>query len=116
MRDLTKREELPKQRMVVEFNFRETRPKHFWLILDPSDVSVCIKHPGFDIDVLIQADLFALYEVLFGRVTFARAISEERLKIDSTPALIRAFPKWFAPSPVAEIVPSTLVKTGDTAL
>jgi len=116
MRDLTKREELPKQRVVVEFNFRETRPKHFWLILDPGDVSVCVKHPGFDIDVLIQAELVALYDVLFGRVTFARVIREERLKIDATPELIRAFPKWFAPSPVAEIVRSTSGRNGDTAL
>lgn len=116
MRDLTKREELPRQRVVVEFNFRETRPKHFWLILDPGDVSVCVKHPGFEIDVLIQAELVALYDVLFGRDTFARVIREERLKIDSTPELIRAFPKWFAPSPVAEIVRSTSVSNGDTAL
>jgi DNA-binding HxlR family transcriptional regulator len=115
MRDLTKREELPEQRVVVEFNFRETRPKHFWLILDPGDVSVCVKHPGFEIDVLIQADLAALYDVLYGRVTFARAIDEERLKIDSTPAFIQAFPNWFAPSPFAEIVLSTLVRNDDTA-
>jgi len=114
MRDLTKREELPKQRVVVEFNFRETRPKRFWLVLDPVDVSVCVKHPGFDIDMLIQADLGALYEVLFGRITIERAISEERLEIDSTPAFIRAFPKWFALSPFAEIVQSTLVGNGGT--
>ena len=76
MRDLTKREELPEQRVVVEFNFRQTRPKRFWLVLDPNDVSVCVKHPGFDIDVLVEADLAALYDVLFGRSTYTRAMHE----------------------------------------
>ncbi|HZD57232.1 MAG TPA: helix-turn-helix domain-containing protein [Anaerolineales bacterium] len=104
MRDRVNPERLPEHRVVVEFNFRETRPKRFWLVLDPGDVSVCVKHPGFDIDILIQAELAALYEVWYGRITFARAIREERLEIDSTPALIHAFPKWFALSPVAGLV------------
>jgi DNA-binding HxlR family transcriptional regulator len=108
MRDLTKREKLPKQRVVVEFKFTQTRPKRFWLVLDAVDVSVCVKHPGFDIDMLVEADLATLYEVLLGRITFARAINEERLQIDATPALIKEFPKWFALSPVAEIVKATL--------
>ena len=43
---------------------------------------MCVKHPGFDIDALIQADLVALYEVLFGRITFALLSCEERVKID----------------------------------
>ena len=107
MRDLTRREELPEQRVVIEFNFPQTRPKSFWLVLDPKDVSVCVKHPGFDIDVLVQADLAALYEVLFGRITFAHAIREGRLVVDSTPALIEEFPNWFALSPWAEIVHAT---------
>jgi DNA-binding HxlR family transcriptional regulator len=115
MRDLTKREELPRQRVVVEFLFREARPKRYWLVLDPGDVSVCVIHPGFDIDVLIQADLAALYEVLLGRITFARAIREERLEIDSTPTLIHAFPKWFALSPAAELVRSAIVENGGSA-
>jgi DNA-binding HxlR family transcriptional regulator len=108
MRDAVNREALPEQRVVVEFYFRETRPKRFWLVLDPGDVSVCVQHPGFEIDVLIQAELAALYEVLFGQTTMARAMREDRLKIDSTPDLIRNFPKWFALSPVAEIVRETL--------
>jgi DNA-binding HxlR family transcriptional regulator len=112
MRDLTVREKLPEQRVVVEFHFRECRPKYYWLVLEQSDVSVCVKHPGFEIDVLIQADLAGLYEVLYGKLTFERAIREERLEIDSTPALMRAFPKWFALSPFAEIVRSTRVEEG----
>ena len=113
MRDRVNPERLPGRRVVVEFIFRETRPSRFWLVLDPNDVSVCLKHPGFEIDMLIQAELAALYEVWLGRLTFARVIREERVEIDATPALIRAFPKWFALSPAAEIVRATRRSNGN---
>lgn len=115
MRDLARRDELPEQRVVIEFNFRQTRPKRFWLLLDPGDISICVNHPGFEVDMHIRADLSALYEVLYGRTTYAQAIREERLEIDSTPALIRAFPKWFSLSPFAEIVRSVQVEAGGNA-
>lgn len=115
MRDLTKKEDLPKQRVVIEFNFHKMRPKQLWLILNPDDVSVCVKHPGFDSDMLVQADLLVLYEVIYGQVTITQAIQEERLKIDSTPALIQAFPKWFTPSPFAEIVRSSVADNRPTS-
>jgi DNA-binding HxlR family transcriptional regulator len=108
MRERVNRDVLPKEQVVVEFRFRETRPKQFWLVLNPEDISVCVKHPGFEIDMLVQAELAALYKVWYGQLTFAQAMDEAQLEIDSTPALIRAFPKWFALSPAAETVRSTL--------
>lgn len=116
MRDLAKRDELPRRRVVIEFNFRQVRPKRFWLVLQPGDVSVCVKHPGFDTDMLVEADLATLYEILFGRITFGRAIREEQLVIDSTPGLIEGFPQWFALSPAAGIVQAAFAGDGGRAV
>jgi DNA-binding HxlR family transcriptional regulator len=104
MRDRVDRDQLPEQRIVVEFSFQETRPKRYWLVLNPGDISVCVTNPGYDIDILVQAELAALYEVWYGRLTFERAMHEARLELDATPALRRAFPKWFKLSPAARIV------------
>jgi len=79
-------------------------PKCYWLVLNPGDVSVCIKHPGFDIDVVVSADLAAFYEVWMGRITFTQAMQDQRLELDAAPSLVRAFPKWFALSQVARVV------------
>jgi hypothetical protein len=65
--------------------------------------------------MLVKAQLVALYEIWFGRLTFSQAIREQRLELDSTPALIRAFPKWFGLSPAAKIVRSTAEPTSATA-
>jgi hypothetical protein len=112
MRDRVYLERLPKRRIVIEFYFREVHPKCYWLVLNPDDVSVCIKHPGFDIDVFVNTELAALYEVWLGRITFIQAMHEQRLELDAAPALLRAFPKWFALSPVAGVVQAVANTSG----
>ena len=44
------REQLPPDRTVVQFDFRNPT-KRFWMVLEPSEVSVCLQHPGFDVDL-----------------------------------------------------------------
>ena len=104
MRGRVHHERLPNRRTVIEFNFRETRPDRYWLVLDPADVTVCVKHPGFEIDVVVTAELAAFYQVWFGRITFVDAFREQRIEVDAMPSLIRAFPKWFALSPTVDAV------------
>jgi DNA-binding HxlR family transcriptional regulator len=107
MRDRVDFERLPPERVVVEFRFRERRREGFWLVLQPGDVSVCLQHPGYECDLLVDAELAALYQVWFGRLTFLEAMQQGRLELEGTPALARAFPKWFQLSPAARIVRST---------
>jgi DNA-binding HxlR family transcriptional regulator len=97
-------ERLPPRRIVVEFDFRSARPCTYWLLLEPGAVSVCLKHPGFEIDVLVTAELAAFYQVWLGRVTFAEAVRARQVELDAVPALIRAFPRWFAWSRAAGAV------------
>ncbi len=104
MRDRVIVDRLSQRRIVVEFNFRDVRPANYWLVLSPTDVSVCLKHPGYEIDILFMAELAVMYQVWFGRIRFRDALSEGRVELEGAPRLVRAFPKWFAPSPAARIV------------
>jgi len=108
MRDRVFAERLPQQRVVVEFDFLESRPRRFWLVLKPDDVSVCVTYPGFEIDVLVTAQLAVLYKIWLGRLSFSEAERSEQLVIDAVPGYVRAFPTWFALSPVAQIVRETV--------
>jgi hypothetical protein len=47
IRDGVARDHLPKERIVIEFQFQDTRPTPCWLVLTQEDVSLCVKHPGF---------------------------------------------------------------------
>lgn len=104
MRDRVKRECLPSHKVVVEFNFHEARPAKYWLVLSPADVSLCLKHPGYEIDILVTAALSTFYQVWLGRMTFLDALRANQIELDAVPTLVRAFPTWFALSLAAEIV------------
>ena len=95
---------LPPRRIVVQFDFRGERTGSFWLVMEPTDVSLCLQHPGFEIDLLVTADIAALYRVWFGRLTFAEALRDELIELDGTAPLVRTFPGWFALSPFASVV------------
>ena len=104
MRDRVYFERLPKRQVVLEFLFRPPHQGNYWLVLKPNDASVCLQHPGFESDVLVNADLAAFYQVWLGRITFADALCDERVELDGMPALVRGFSRWFALGPAAEVV------------
>lgn len=95
---------LPPHRIVLQFDIYGERTGSYWLIMDPTDASVCQQHPGFDIDLLVTADIATLYRAWFGRITLADAQREGLIELDGTTPLVRAFPDWFALSPFAGAV------------
>ena len=114
MHDRVCPEQLPPRRVVVKFVFRGRQKKNYWLLLKPEDVSVCLKHPGFESDVLVTADLAAIYQVWLGRITFAEALRDGRIELDGPPALTRAFPRWFALSRSADAVRAAVKRQAAT--
>lgn len=101
---------LPRQRVVVQFNFHGRRGKTLWLVLKPGDASVCRDDPGFDVDLLVTADIAAFYHVWLGRITLAEAMDHRLVQIDGPPALIRAFPRWLQLSRFADVVRESVTR------
>lgn len=108
MRGRVCRDELPQERVVVQFDFVGTAEGRYWLVLAAEDVSVCVKYPGFDVDVQVTADLARFLEVWLGRISYEEALSEQWVVVDAIPSLRRAFPRWFAWSPAAPAVRSAI--------
>jgi DNA-binding HxlR family transcriptional regulator len=103
MRRRVRIEAIGRRRVVIQFDFRSPR-QGYWLLIERRDVSVCLKDPGFDIDVIVSADIRALYQVWLGRMSFSEALCKELVRLDAAPADARAFPGWFAWSPMANAV------------
>src|SRR5215468_3721467 len=110
MRRRVHRGRLPSRRVVIEFEFHGGRTGCYWLVLERSDVSVCLQHPKFEVDLRVIADIGAFYRVWLGRTTLAEAMRAGLLRFDGTPAVVRAFPRWFAWSPMADAVRGTLAR------
>ena len=103
MRGAVQRDRLPPHRVVIQFDFQGACALTMWLVLERADVSVCLQHPGFDVDLLLTADLAALYRVWGRRETLAGAMRCGLVTLDGPPALARAFPGWLGWRPVAAV-------------
>jgi DNA-binding HxlR family transcriptional regulator len=99
---------ISRRRTVIQFDFRQAPQPSYWLLIEPGDVSVCLKHPGFDVDVIVAADIMTFYQVWLGRFSLIEAMRKNHLRVDGAPADIRAFPTWFTWSPMAETVRAAL--------
>lgn len=96
-------ESLGKRHVVIQFNFGGPK-RTYWLLIEPTDISVCLKHPGFDVDVIVSAEILAFYRVWLGRVPLSEALRKRQIQLSGTPADIRGFPHWFTWSPMADTV------------
>ena len=97
-------ENLPKERIVIRFDFKCTQDDTFWLLLTQEDVSICLTDPGFGLDVLVTADLAAFFQVWLGRLSFSAAVKQGLVQVDGIPSLTNALPSWFAYSLAAPAV------------
>jgi DNA-binding HxlR family transcriptional regulator len=98
------RTQLPRGRTVVQFDLAGPKGRRLWLVLEPREVSVCLKPPGFDPDLVLRADTSMLYQVWLGRVDYDFAVSHGGIAVDGPLDLSRALPRWFMWSPMARFV------------
>jgi DNA-binding HxlR family transcriptional regulator len=89
------REQLPAERTVIQFDFRDPA-KRYWMVLEPSDVSVCLQHPGFDVDLEVRVDTATLYRIYLGQAVLGGAMRAGKLTLDGPRVLQRRFGRWFA--------------------
>jgi DNA-binding HxlR family transcriptional regulator len=104
MRDRVCVAELPDHRVVVRFDFTGAKYEKFWLVLTKGDVSLCLTDPGFELNVVVTADLSTFFQIWLGRVSYFDALRDGRVEVDAIPRLADAFPTWFAYSLAAPAV------------
>jgi DNA-binding HxlR family transcriptional regulator len=96
-------EALPRDRVTIAFDFQKGRKREFWFVINKDEASVCLTDPGFEIGLVVTADLSAFYQVWLGKMTLRRAMSENLICIEGIPAYEKAFPRWFHWSSVAKV-------------
>jgi len=102
-----RRERLPDRRVVIRFDFTgRPRRERYWLLIEFGDSEICKTYPGVDEDLYITAEAEAFVKWHAGQLSWAQAIRENRIKINGSPPLARAFPTWNARSMFAHIQPS----------
>ena len=100
---------LPKPRVVVRFEFRGVPPRCMqvrtaWLVLEKSGTDVCMRDPGYEVDLVVHAEVGTLARVWAGHLRFAEGVRAGGIKLDGPRALVAAFPSWLMLSPFAEVL------------
>jgi DNA-binding HxlR family transcriptional regulator len=90
---------LPTRRVVVRFKFSGVAPTYrgprvFWLMLERTQVDLCIDDPGFEVDLYVEADLAAMAKVWLGDTPFADALRSGKVRLMGPRHLANAFPSW----------------------
>lgn len=95
---------MPDGRTVIEFEFSGA-PKdlrRFWLVNNDGNVDMCLKPPGFDIDLKVLSDLRLFVEAWRGFRDLKAEIRMSHIRLLGPTRLTRQFPNWLMLSALAE--------------
>lgn len=111
MRQRVYLDRLPESRVVIQYNFlHAAKTESFWLMLTADDATICMTDPGYDIHVLVTADLATYFKLWLGRIDYDEAIRDYGVSVEGLPRYVRAFPGWFAWSVAADAVRAARIR------
>jgi len=92
------RDALPDRRIVVRFEFSGVPAKWskfrvLWLLLELSGVDVCVKDPGYPVDVVLHGKIADFVSVYLGHALW-RDLVGKKLFIKGDRDLVRSLPGW----------------------
>lgn len=94
---------MPPGRTVIELEFtgapRDCR--RFWLVQEDGKVQMCLKHPGFEVDLRVLSDIRVFAEAWRGIRNLRAEIAAGRIRVSGPPRLCRKFPGWLQLSELA---------------
>jgi DNA-binding HxlR family transcriptional regulator len=92
------RDALPDRRVVVRFEFAgvpasRTKYRMMWLVLGRAGVDVCVKDPGYEVDLVFRGNIADFVAVYCGHAMW-RDMAGKALLIDGERSLARQLPGW----------------------
>lgn len=106
MRGRVDKAQIPDDRITIQFNFYAPKTDSYWLVISKDDVVICVTDPGFEINVMVKANLKSFFKVWLGRMSYQEALQAGDIVVDALPRLEQAFPDWFKWSPASSVVAS----------
>ncbi len=94
---------MPPGRTVIELEFTGASKdcRRFWLVHLDGKVEMCLKEPGFEVDLRVQSDIRVFVEAWRGIRDLRAEIAAGRIRVLGPPRLCRQFPGWLQLSQLA---------------
>ena len=89
-------EAMPAERTVIRFSFSGAPDdcQEFWLVSEAGETEMCLKDPGYDVDLRVYADLLVFIETWRGFRDLRSEIRARRIRVRGPARLREAFPDW----------------------
>jgi DNA-binding HxlR family transcriptional regulator len=80
--------------MQLEFSDQPGNRRRWWFVNETSEAQLCVKDPGFDVDLYLSVRLRDMIQIWRGDLSLAHAMDSGRLKLHGPSQLKRAVPAW----------------------
>ena len=87
----------PPGRVVLSFMFSDmpSSRRAYWLVVDNGDVDLCIKFPGFDVDLAFITTSKTMADIWMGYTTIRKETRNGNLRLEGSRDLKRNIEDWF---------------------
>ena len=96
--------QMPRGRTVIEIEFTDARQqRYFWLVANGGEVDVCLKPPGYAVDLTVRCRVRTLAEVWRGLRPLKAAVRAGEIELRGASGLCKSFPSWLRLSAYAAV-------------
>lgn len=90
--------QFPDSRVVIHFIFQDmpSSKRAYWLIIDRGEVDLCIKYPGFEVDLTFITTSKAMADIWMGYSTIKKEIRNKTLVMNGVKNLKHSVDDWFS--------------------
>ena len=88
----------PQRRIVISFMFQDmpSSRRSYWLIVDNGEVDLCVKYPGFDVDLSFVTTAKVMADIWMGYSTMKKEIRNKKMVLSGARALKSSYDDWFS--------------------
>lgn len=96
------------ERSVINLEFTDytSKMRKWWLVIKDGDVDVCLKDPGYEVDLTIASDLKTLTAVWMGDTTIMKAMREQTVVVTGSSHLKKNIAVWLGTNYYADVKPA----------
>ena len=95
----------PSYRIVVQFEYPDAPEgaRNWWLLSENGEIDLCLKDPGYDIDIVIQCSLKTMTEVWTCQQRFNDVVKKGDIKVMGDSKLTKKLQDWLRSSPLSKL-------------
>ena len=90
----------------IEFTDYTSKLRYWWLVVKDDDVDVCMKDPGYEVDLTISSDLKTLTAAWMGDITIMKAMREKTVVVAGSAHLKKNIAIWLGTNYYADVKPA----------